>query len=1026
MKCFQSLALFRRSLEPEMNPTKHCAAGVWIVLLLLLVPAQLLPAQSRRSSVRAAPSASPAAAAAAASQAKASSDNKNPSKPGESKEKGKEDGKEKEKSDGEPKTVKRSATPPETANPEELKLRPDKEGRLQFNFSGQLWTDVLEWLAGVSAMSLDWQEVPEGYVNLKTQDSYTVDEARDMINSLLLARGFTLLRHGEVLSVVNLKKLNPASVPRVTPEELTDREPHEFVKVSFPTGSLLAEEAQKELKEMLSGHGKLTALKMTNRLEAVDAVVNLQQIYSVLKQEQTDDGEQGLVSIFHLQYTRAADVRAQLLELLGIEEKQPATAPNSQSMQLTAQIAQLKSQLAQKGIKQPTKVKIFLLADERKNTILANAPPDIIAKISKAVDLIDVPSERTSLLRSLRMHAVKVYRLHGIDPQTLVQTLHKRADLDPKTQLDVDIKNNAVIAFASPVDHLTIQRLVDTLDGSGRSFEAIPLKRLEADYVAGTIEFMMVGEDEKPQGGGGYTYISRYIAPDRSSQDKFRVDADVENNKLLLWANEVELREVWVLLEKLGEVPPRGGNPDTIRVIDAAPGEATERLLEQIRRAWQGPNKLNLPPRQETEEPTNNPAAKRQPAPAEPSRDTRTEVSPVGPASSPLEASRRGVGHSVRGDQQKSASSGAIAYLQLAQFEQPVDKSPVPRTDDDLGEVPNNDANEALPKAEQPPGALFGRQEQSRKSGPPPPITINIGPDGRLVVSSDDTRALDQLEELLMHLAPPRKDYEIFPLKFAYSLTVSWNLEDFFKEEEEKKENVPYWYRSYRQQNKKERSRLSRRPPLRFISDEQTNSVLVQGADPRQLAKIRDLIAFWDKPQPTDSQLIRKFEFFQLKYSKAEIIADAVKEVFRDLLSENDKALIKSKEAEQKPGKVEIYDWGYSEDDEPEQKVPKFKGYLSIGVDSVSNSLMVSAPDLVLRHVTKMIEQLDLAARPTVKTIQVMQVGRGINSDALREKLANVLADSKLVVDKADEEGGEKSNRGSDGSNGSGSNGGSR
>jgi hypothetical protein len=40
------------------------------------------------------------------------------------------------------------------------------------------------------------------------------------------------------------------------------------------------------------------------------------------------------------------------------------------------------------------------------------------------------------------------------------------------------------------------------------------------------------------------------------------------------------------------------------------------------------------------------------------------------------------------------------------------------------------------------------------------PVQIAIGPDGRLVISSQDTAALDLLEELLSQLAPARKDFQ--------------------------------------------------------------------------------------------------------------------------------------------------------------------------------------------------------------------------------------------------------------------------
>src|SRR5207253_163575 len=106
---------------------------------------------------------------------------------------------------------------------------------------------VLEWLARVSDLSLDWQELPADYLNLRTQRSYTIDEARDLINRHLLDRGFTLIKHGEVLSAVNIKKIDPSLVPRVSPDALEERDPHEFVKVSFPLDSLTAEAAVEEL-----------------------------------------------------------------------------------------------------------------------------------------------------------------------------------------------------------------------------------------------------------------------------------------------------------------------------------------------------------------------------------------------------------------------------------------------------------------------------------------------------------------------------------------------------------------------------------------------------------------------------------------------------------------------------------------------------------------------------------------------------------------------------------------------------------
>lgn len=136
--------------------------------------------------------------------------------------------------------VVRPSEPPKPPDPKELEIRPDAEGKVHFNFTGQSWPGVLQWLADVSGLSLDWQELPGGYLNLVTQRGYTLAEARDLINRHLLARGFTMLLQDEVLSVVKIENINPGMVPRVEPNELADRMPFEFVKTSFALDWLLA------------------------------------------------------------------------------------------------------------------------------------------------------------------------------------------------------------------------------------------------------------------------------------------------------------------------------------------------------------------------------------------------------------------------------------------------------------------------------------------------------------------------------------------------------------------------------------------------------------------------------------------------------------------------------------------------------------------------------------------------------------------------------------------------------------------
>jgi type II secretory pathway component GspD/PulD (secretin) len=534
-------------------------------------------------------------------------------KEGESKEeKPGEKGEKKEKEE-KPSTVKRPTTPPVPPDPTELDIRPDASGKVRFNFRGQPWPDVLDWLAEISGMSLDWQELPGDFLNLVTQQSYTVDEARDLLNRHLLARGFTLLRVGEVLTVTKTENINTALVPRVEPDELAKHRPHEYVKVSFPLDWMTAEVAVEELKPMLSSNAKLTALPSTNRLEAADAVANLRELQAVLTHEQSPTSQERLVREFVLKFARATDVHQQLLSLLGVESKSrgPTMPMSPQQMEMMQQqqqamMAQMQQQQQQRGGQPPgagrpkKEPDVNLVVNTRRNSVLATAPPDKMAIIAEAVKVIDVPLDRDQSLL-LNAGRMQVYRLAAIDPETLIKALEDSGDLDPTTSLVVDKKNKAIIAYAPLADHLTIRTLVEKLDGSSRKFEVIRLRRLAADYVAGTIGSMMgqtqEKRDERPR-YYGYWDDYRSRSSEDQSQDRFRVDADVEGNRLLLWANDIELQEVQNLLVKLGEIPAAGSGQDRVRVLEVDVTENAEQLLDQIRRAWPAlaPNELILPP----------------------------------------------------------------------------------------------------------------------------------------------------------------------------------------------------------------------------------------------------------------------------------------------------------------------------------------------------------------------------------------------------------------------------------------------
>lgn len=480
---------------------------------------------------------------------------------------------------GSKKTILRSEYKPQPYV-EPFPVDQDATGRVKFNFHGTPWPVVLDWLARFSRLNLDWQELPGDFLNLRTQQSYTDLEARDLLNRHLLTRGYTLLQHGELLTVVKVQGLNPGLVPRVSPENLSECQPHEYVKVSLPLEWILADEAVEQLKPMLSPNGQLNAISAVNRLEAMDVAVNLQEIYQLLNDEQSGHRpEKGLVREFKLQHVRAGNVIDSLYGILGIKKPQSFGGGSndisgSMSMQIMQQLQQIQQRQSQQrgnssgSAKEETEPRLVL--NERENSILAHASPDKMEIISQTIEAMDVPSERQShILQNL--DRMKVYRLSTLKPDPLVKILTEIGDLSPTTKIQVDSENNSVIVYGSLADHVTVQSLVERLDGSSRNFEVIPLRRLRARDVAGTIQYMLGEEEEEDDNSGSrfFGYYSYRSQPQKEKEERpFRVDADVENNRLLVWANEVEIEEIQNLLIKMGEIPAGKTNPATMRTID--------------------------------------------------------------------------------------------------------------------------------------------------------------------------------------------------------------------------------------------------------------------------------------------------------------------------------------------------------------------------------------------------------------------------------------------------------------------------
>ena len=898
-----------------------------------------------------------------------------------------------------PEAIKRKSEPPEAPNKREFDVKPDEQGMLQFQFRNQAWPDLMRWLSEVSSMSLDWQELPGDYLNIATQRKHSLEETRDLINRHLLARGFTMLEFDGIIQVLKTKGINTAQVPKVDVSKLDTLPPHRFVRVSFSLNTLIAADVVAELKPLISVNGELNALAATNRLEAMDTAANLSELNRILNEEQSQAALEGLAREFVLEFVRANDAKDQLRQFLGLETAKK-TGPVSPEEQMMAQqqqqmMMQQQQQRQQQGVPPPPKPKdkgdIYLVANARRNSVIASAPPDKMAIIAAFVRRIDVPNENADSMSMLESR-MKVYRLSSLDPKQLVATLLSMDVLEPTTRLEVDEKNKAIIAHASIADQYAIQQTIKRLDGSARDVDVIQLRRLRAEDVVGTIKFLMGNEEKKEDNSrrnyGYYDPFGYNNSKKETSTDAFRVAANSQDNQVLIWANDLERSEVNKLLVKLGELPPAGGNASRVRVIDANRSSETKEYLKRLQQAWSkiSPTPLVIPSEEQFE-------------PAD------TKKSPAANADSPKAEKPKPPRDPKEKAEAVSMNQGGSYDDRLVRIGVPSGflsaSNQQPGNDDGDGQNSNRVPSPSTRKTSQSAAELVfadadkenqGNESTGKTTRPVSPIQITFDERGNLVLMGDDTEALSRLEQMMIDNAPPKRNYEVFYIKNSKPSWVKWNLEDYYKEEKKDSNNNDAFRWIFGidgpSDKKNEDPQLGKKRKLKFLSDNDTNSLIVIGADDVQIKTIEELIRLWDIPEKTNKQKLRYSKLVHVDFSKADIVVEAIKEAYRDLLSTNDKAFEKeksgggggdggSKETKRGSSSDSIFDGGMSY---------SFSGRLSMGVDKITNSIIVSAEgEDLLKLVCEMITQLDEAAKPT-GSIEVIKLD-GANGAAMEKAL---------------------------------------
>ena len=414
---------------------------------------------------------------------------------------------------------------------------------LQFSFAGSPWRDVIQWLADEGGLALHVGDLPPGSFTYSDPNPYTHQRAIDRVNLFLLPQGFTVVRSGHLLSVINLG--DPRSMQQldalaelVTIDQLPARDNHDVVKCFFPLGELEPEEAVQELSA-LNLMTKPAVFEKTKQLLITDTAGKLKNVKSVLDSFVPSVMDNGtVVKSFTLQHVQAEDVLVVARPHLGLATDEMIG------------------------------IDVSLSADVQGKNIFVTGVEDKVKLIEGLVSAIDQPKQ--SMSTEDGDMELKAYPVDSGNVETVYNVLQTLL-AGKQVRLSTDEAAGSVVALASPSVQREIEQTVLQLQANDAEFEVIPLKTVDPYLAISLLEEMLDLPDALDD-------------PEDIDRRAPKIDADPANMRLFVRAKKPQIEQIKKIVAGL-DISTNIGSDDEIRIFPLK-GKQAEQVLTTAAKFW--------------------------------------------------------------------------------------------------------------------------------------------------------------------------------------------------------------------------------------------------------------------------------------------------------------------------------------------------------------------------------------------------------------------------------------------------------
>jgi len=433
---------------------------------------------------------------------------------------------------------------------------PSGAGEIRLNFKDAPLSQVLNYLSEAAGFVIVQEEELTGSISITSHQPITRDEAVDLLNTVLVEKGYAAVRTGRILKIVSRAQamtmdlpVRAGSDPQLIPKR--DEMVTQIIPVRYADAAKLIENIQPLLEE----DSALTANESSNAIVLTDTLTNIRRIAEIIQALDTSIASISAIRVFALEYADASEVAEVIKEVFA------ASASSTSGRNGFQRMMEERFRMAGRGGRggggdssgtseaRQASSRVVAVADEYTNSLVVSAPDEVMPTIEEIVAQLDSNIADVTEVRVFRLEFADAAELADLINELYYDTTtnsgntrgggrqrsgpgaffgrggaggnqpSQRSLLQSRVIAVGDPRTNSLLVSAARETMMTIAEMIGRLDASSDKKQkvfVVPLEHADVDNVADVLRGMF--ETGTTSGTGGRRTTTGTSTSSRLSQ----------------------------------------------------------------------------------------------------------------------------------------------------------------------------------------------------------------------------------------------------------------------------------------------------------------------------------------------------------------------------------------------------------------------------------------------------------------------------------------------------------------------------